>query len=198
MGFLWAGYHLVSAEDVGSQLEVFLAMEDGSDPRVAMAIDWEESDRGTASADQIRDFVRRFNQAMRPRYADRYPILYGRYSILVRDPGIKSGDALLGKCPLWYARYTDGPLEIPIKTWPGYTLWQFDDEKRKFGAPPVDVLPGADWNRFQGSEDDLRKRWPFSGAANGGVLPVQPVDGTVAPPVAQPAGILPTELRPLP
>ncbi|MGA8655028.1 MAG: DUF2272 domain-containing protein [Chthoniobacterales bacterium] len=188
MGFLWAGYHLLSAEDIGAQLKAFLAMEDGADPRVGLAIDWEESDRGTASADQIRDFVRRFNEAMKPRYPDRYPIFYARHSILQEDQRIENGDALLGKCPLWYARYTNGPLEIPTKTWPGYTLWQFDDEKRKFGAPSVDVLPGADWNRFQGTESDLRNRWPFSAPANRGALPVQPVDGTGTPPVAQPVG----------
>jgi GH25 family lysozyme M1 (1,4-beta-N-acetylmuramidase) len=68
MGFLWAGYHLLSPEDVGTQLDMFLTMEDGHDPRVGMAIDWEEIPRrGTASGDQVRDFVRRFNQAMKPR-----------------------------------------------------------------------------------------------------------------------------------
>jgi hypothetical protein len=38
MGFLWAGYHLVSAGDIGAQLDVLLEMEDGSDPRVGLAI----------------------------------------------------------------------------------------------------------------------------------------------------------------
>jgi hypothetical protein len=198
MGFLWAGYHLVSAEDISAQLKVFLGMEDGSDPRVGMAIDWEESSRGTASADQIREFVQRFNQAMKPRFADRYPILYGRYSILTEDRGINRGDALLGKCALWYARYTNGPLQIPNKTWPGYTLWQFDDEKRKFGAPSVNVLPGADWNRFAGTESELRNRWPFGGAVHGGGLPVQPAAGTVVPPVVQPVGdaVVPPVVQP--
>jgi len=183
MGFLWAGYHLLSAEDMGAQLDVFLAMEDGSDPRVGMAIDWENT---PPSGDQVRDFVRRFNQAMKPGYSDRYPILYARYIILAGDPGIMSGDALLGKCPLWYARYTSGRLQIPTQTWPTYTFWQFDDEKRKFGAPPVEVLPGADWNCFQGTESELRNAWPFGGATGGGGLPIHPVDGTVTPPVAQP------------
>src|SRR5258708_13437695 len=187
MGFLWAGYHLVSAEDNDAQLKVFLAMEDGSDPRVGMAIDWEETPKGTASAAQIPDFVRRFNQPMKPRYADRYPILYARHTILGGDPAITNGDALLGKCPLWYARYTNGQLEVPSKTWPTYTLWQFDDEKRMVGAPaPPTVLPGADWNRFDGTESELRNSWPFGGAGGGGVLPVHPLDGTVTARVAQP------------
>jgi hypothetical protein len=29
LGFLWAGYHLLSAEDIGAQLDMFLTMEAG-------------------------------------------------------------------------------------------------------------------------------------------------------------------------
>src|SRR5262247_3827610 len=50
----------------------------------------------------------------------------------------------------------------PVKTWPTYTLWQFADENRGFGSPPASVLPGADFNRFQGSAAELAKAWPFS------------------------------------
>src|SRR2546423_11611034 len=104
MNFLWAGYHLLSAEDVGDQLKYFLAVEDGSDPRVGLAIDWEKSGKGTATGDQVRDFVGRFNKAMKPRYPDRYPILYGG-NLVREDAGIQAGDTLLARCPLWYVRY---------------------------------------------------------------------------------------------
>ncbi|MDQ3917026.1 MAG: hypothetical protein M3348_00865, partial [Acidobacteriota bacterium] len=33
MNFLWGAYHLLSAQDVGEQLDYFLSVEDGSDPR---------------------------------------------------------------------------------------------------------------------------------------------------------------------
>lgn len=169
LGFLWAAYHLVSGEDVGDQLETFLSIENGSDPRVGMALDWEKTRKGTASSDQIRDLVERFNRAMKPQYVDRYPILYGG-SLIREDAAIQRGDALLAKCPLWYVRYTNGALAIPSATWPTYALWQFDDEKRRYGAPAPNVLPGADWNRFQGSEAELRAAWPFGGTTGAGLL----------------------------
>jgi hypothetical protein len=185
MGFLWAGYHLVSAQDIKAQLEFVLAIEDCSDPRVGLAIDWEKTSKGTATGAQIRDFVRRFNQAMKPRYPDRYPILYGG-NLVREDSQIKAGDPLLAKCPLWYVRMTNGALQIPAKTWPSYTLWQFDDEKRKYGGPPPKVLPGADWSRFQGTEAELRAAWPFGGTGGGGTLPLHPLEGTVIDAVAPP------------
>jgi len=186
MNFLWAGYHLLSAEDVGDQLKYFLAMEDGSDPRIALAIDWEKSKKGLATGDQVRDFVQRFNKAMQPRYPDRYPILYGGHTVR-EDAKIQAGDALLAKCPLWYVRYNAaGPIEIPLKTWPTYTLWQFDDENRKHGGPPKEVLPGADFNRFQGTEEELRAAWPFGGASGAGALPIHPLTGAVVAPAVAP------------
>jgi hypothetical protein len=161
-GFLWAGYHLLSAEDTGDQLDYFLAAEDGANPAVGLAIDWEPSKKGMMSYDQLREFVGLFNERMKAKYPDRYPILYGGKAIR-NTPGIQSGDPLLAKCPLWYVRYTYGKLGIPEKTWPQYTLWQFDDEKRQWGGPPTSVLPGADWNRFRGTFEELSLAWPFNG-----------------------------------
>jgi hypothetical protein len=119
---------------------------------------------------------------MKPRYADRYPLLYG--GSLVREAeGIQQGDTLLANCPLWYVRFTNGPLEIPANTWSTYTLFQFDDENRLFGAPPPDVVPGADFNRFQGTFDSLRAAWPFAGATAGRAPPLRrerPFDETFA------------------
>jgi Uncharacterized protein conserved in bacteria (DUF2272)/Glycosyl hydrolases family 25 len=176
-GFLWGAYHFLSAEDTAAQLDRFLEIEDGSDPRIGLAIDWEASKKGTMSHAELRRLVMLFNERMKPRHADRYPILYGG-SIIRETAGILAGDPLLAKCPLWYVRYTaNHPLEIPSKTWATYTLWQFADEHRQFGGPPPNVLPGADFSRFQGTEDDLRRAWPITGpgatgesAQNGGSL----------------------------
>lgn len=162
-GFLWGAYHMLSAEDTAQQLDRFLSIEDGSDPRIGLAIDWEPSARGMMSYPELRRFVTLFNARMKPHHPDRYPILYGG-SVLRETDGIQAGDALLANCPLWYARYTrDHPLEIPSKTWASYSLWQFADEKRQFGGPPADILPGADISRFQGTLADLRAAWPFAG-----------------------------------
>jgi hypothetical protein len=179
-GFLWGAFHLLSAEDPAQQLEFFLSMEDGSDPRIALAIDWEKSKKGMMSLQQLHTFITLFNNKMKARYPDRYPVLYG--GNVIRDTqGIQDGDPLLAKCPLWYARYTNGPLQIPPRTWSDYTLWQFDDEKRKFGAPPPSVLPGADFNRFRGTAEQLALAWPFMGGA---VQPSAAVAGRAVPDAA--------------
>jgi|GEM_PF-5407468 len=164
MGFLWAGFHLLSGEDAEKQLDQFLQIENAEDPRVALAIDWEASPRGTMSFPDLRRFIELFVQKMQVRYPERFPMLYGG-NLIRESKEIRSGDALLAKCPLWYQRYTNGALEIPQSTWPTYTLWQFDDEHREYGGPPPDVLPGVDWSRYQGTIDDLRQAWPFGVAA---------------------------------
>lgn len=167
-GFLWGAYHLLSGEDIDDQLDAFLTIEDGSDPRVALALDWEKCcvPKKTLSLTKFRLIIQRFNVKMRPRYPDRYPILYGGSEIrAASDLNQGNGDRLLAKCPLWYQRYRSTPLGLPKRTWPTYTLWQFDDENRNNGGPPKDVLPGADWNRFQGTIEELKAAWPFSGPA---------------------------------
>lgn len=163
-GFLWGAYHMLSAEDTAGQLDRLLSIEDGSDPQIGLAIDWEESAQGMMSYQELQRFIGLFNSQMKPRYADRYPILYGG-KVLRETGGIIAGDRLLAKCPLWYARYAaeDQPLQIPSRTWATYTLWQFADEQRQFGGPPADILPGADISRFRGTLDDLRAAWPFVG-----------------------------------
>jgi len=161
-GFLWAAFHLLSDEDIGRQLDVFLSMEDGSDPNIGLALDWEEPKGGQATMTypHLRAMVRAFNSRMKPHYPDRYPILYGGH--LMREQAeLTAGDALLAKCPLWYQRYRDTPLGLPVNTWPRYSLWQFDDENRANGAPKT-LLPGADWNRFDGTFEELKQAWPFS------------------------------------
>jgi len=158
-GFLWCGYHLLSAEDFEKQLDAFLTIENGSDPRIALALDWESTQAGTILFADLRKCVITFNKRM-----SWYPLLYGGWTIRETSE-LEAGDPVLAKCPLWYQRYKATPDAIPTKTWPTYTLWQFDDEKRNFGAPPPSVLPGADWNRFAGTFEDLRKTWPFRGSA---------------------------------
>lgn len=168
-GFLWAGYHLLTTENTADQLDRFLSIEDGSDPRIGLALDWEPNHKMMMSVVQLREFIELFRVAMRPRYADRFPILYAG-NVLKNTPSIMAGDPLLAQCPLWYARFALTSSGFPLKTWPSYTLWQFDDEKRKYGAPPTNVLPGADWNRFAGTETDLQMAWPFGGARAAGAL----------------------------
>jgi lysozyme len=158
MDVLWGAFHLLSAESTEGQLDRFLGLEDGSDNQTAMVLDWEPTSHGTMTYEALRSFVDKFHAR-----TGFYPLLYCDSWIRFVD-GIVRGDPLLAKCPLWYARLTnhEDRLEIPAATWSTYALWQFDDENRKYGAPyPPDVLPGADWNSFRGTEGELRRAWPF-------------------------------------
>jgi lysozyme len=185
-GCLWGGYHFLTAESIDEQLDVFMSVEDASNPLVAMAIDFEDNPNsgGTVDVAGVRTMVQKFNDAMKLKgYPDRYPMLYGGNKIreALND---KPRDPLLAHCPLWYVCYNraaadgrvdqTGPLlPWPTHTWPNYTLWQYDDEHHRHGAPPVsmihagedpqNILPGADWNRFKGSLDQLKQQWPFKG-----------------------------------
>ena len=162
-GFLWGGYHLTSGAAPKKQLQNFLAMEDGSNPAILMALDWEKAKDGTIlDIDGIRELIELFHGEL-----GRYPMLYGGWTL--RDtPEVVLGDPLLGKCPLWYQRYNWDPKALPVQTWPTYTLWQFADENRGYGAPSSNVMPGADFNRFQGTAEELAAAWPF---ATTGALP---------------------------
>jgi Lyzozyme M1 (1,4-beta-N-acetylmuramidase) len=130
-GLLWGAFHLTNGGKPKKQLDNFLGMEDGSAPNILLALDWERSKDGTiVDIDGIREFVQLFHDAL-----GRYPVLYGGWTL--RDtPEIVMGDELLGKCPLWYQRYNWEPRALPVRTWPTYTLWQFADENRGFGAHP--------------------------------------------------------------
>jgi GH25 family lysozyme M1 (1,4-beta-N-acetylmuramidase) len=159
-GFLWGAYFFLSAEDVEAQLSRCLELEPCNDPRILLSVDWEATEKGTISYANLRRFVALFNGRMRPLYSDRYPMLYGGYTIRECEE-LATGDALLGRCPLWYQQYKPEPSDIPEKTWSAPALWQFDSEKHTNGAP--DILPGADWSRYFGTLDQLKAAWPFSG-----------------------------------
>lgn len=166
-GILWGAYHLTNGASAKKQINNFFSVESGADGTTLMALDWERSHDGTIpDIDGIRELVTEFNN--RTGY---YPMLYGGHTL--RDtPEVVLGDTLLGKCPLWYQRYRWDPLGIPVRTWPTYTLWQFADEHRGFGSPPANVLPGADFNRFQGTAQELAAAWPFRGVTTpAGPLP---------------------------
>ena len=154
---LWGAFHLVSAESTDDQLDRFLSIE-GGDDKTAMAIDWEPTSHGQMPYEALRSLIGKFHD--RKKF---YPILYCD-SRVNKIHSIAKGDELLSKCPLWFAHPTRNPdrLGIPEATWKRYALWQFDDEKRLYGAPyPKKVLPGADWNAFVGTEADLRTAWPL-------------------------------------
>jgi lysozyme len=157
LGLLWGAYHLSSAEDPEAQVDFFLDTVGEVEHDVLLALDWEASkNHGQASKDQTHDFISAFHDR-----TGRYPVLYGGHTI--RDACAHGRDSILARCPLWYVRYRSTPKDLPTNTWQNYTLWQYSN-----GNPNVDELPaptyelrGADWNRYNGSLEQLRESWPF-------------------------------------
>jgi lysozyme len=158
LGLLWGAYHLSSAEDPDDQVDFFLETIGGVEEDVLLALDWEISKgHGQATTDQTHQFVRAFHGR-----TGRYPVLYGGHT--VRAACSNGRDPVLALCPLWYVRYRTTPVGLPTNTWNTYALWQYSN-----GDPNVDELPaptyslrGADWNRFDGTLEQLRNTWPFA------------------------------------
>jgi GH25 family lysozyme M1 (1,4-beta-N-acetylmuramidase) len=162
MGFLWGAYHVVSNEDAGKQLDRFLSHEPG-DPNVLMAVDWEETSKGVMGVPKLRQFVSAFRERL-----GFWPVLYGGHHIREARE-FQKGDPVMGKCPLWYIRIdesmTPDTLDFPRTTWSDFALWQFATERASKARPyPRDVLQGADFSLFEGTESELRKSWPFRAA----------------------------------
>ncbi len=159
-GLLWGAYHFSSARDVGDQFDNFMAAANWkklADDSTLLCLDFEPSSSGPdMSLDQAHDFVTRIKNE-----TGRWPMIYG--SGLLRDSvPHHSTDDILKNCPLWYARYRDQPIGIPVDTWPDFTLWQYTDGN--VGPQPhiVNGMGRTDRNCFRGTVDQLRQQWPFA------------------------------------
>ena len=182
LGMLWGAYHFLSGEGVTDQLNLLLSIEDGSDPMVSFAIDWEpDPSQREMSCGQLRQFVAAFAKRL-----GRYPIIYA--AAFVTEPvhsggALERGDRLLAQCPLWYC-YVNKPTlpKLPTATWPHYTLLQYDTEKRSNGAPPVSfmrpgedpttVLEGLDWSSYAPGLAALQHAWPLNPSVVGDVYAI--------------------------
>lgn len=153
IGLLWGAYHFSTGESVADQVENFLSYTKPDDDDL-ISLDWEPSDGPDMSLDQARQFVQMIHDE-----TGRFPCIYGGH--LLRQSLAHQPDQLLAQCPLWYARYSNAPIGIPKQVWETYTLWQFTD-----GDIPVPFetpgTSGADRNRFNGTEMQLRQQWPFT------------------------------------
>lgn len=159
VGLKWGAYHFSSARNVSEQFNNFMRATDWEnlhDDSTLLCLDFEPSSSGPdMSLDQAHDFVTRIKNA-----TGRWPMIYGG-SLLRESVPQHSTDQVLKNCPLWYARYRNEPIAIPIETWPTFTLWQYTDGHN--GPAPHDV-PGmglTDRNCFQGTAAELSVAWPF-------------------------------------
>lgn len=153
MGFLWGAYHFSTGRRVSDQVGNFL---DQADPGVddLIALDFEPSAGPDMTLDQAIEFIESIRSAV-----GRYPVLYGGGHL--RESVVGRSDEVLGRCPLWYARYRSQPVGLPTHIWETFTLWQYTDGVH---GPEPRTVPGigtCDRNRFQGTTEELRTSWPF-------------------------------------
>ena len=153
-GLLWGCYHYASGAAVPDQVENLLRHAQPTDDEL-IALDWESSTDGPdMTLAQVREFARTVFDEL-----GRWPCLYG--GRLLREAVGHQPDALLTNCPLWYPRYATAPIGIPTAIWPTYTLWQFTDGNVPVPTPTPGTS-GADRNRYQGTEAELRAAWPLT------------------------------------
>ncbi|MGO4330335.1 glycoside hydrolase family 25 protein [Cupriavidus sp. 2TAF22] len=160
-GLLWGAYHFSSSRPAIKQADNFLGAVQWGDPavdnsRTLFCLDFEPSSSGPdMTLEQAHAFVTRVKEK-----TGRWPMIYG--GNMLRDAVQAHGaDAILKNCPLWYARYKDLPVGIPIDTWPRFILWQYTDGN---AGPPPHAFPGMDAidrDCYAGTADELKEEWPF-------------------------------------
>lgn len=147
-GLLWGSYHFGTGDDVGAQIDHYLAQATPGEHDL-VCLDFEPNPHGASmTLSQARDFVGLFHAR-----TGRYPVLYGGYW-LKQQLG-NHADTLLAQCPLWLSQY--GPAAVLPPGWKAYTLWQFTDREQGIAG-----VGKVDRDRFNGSDATLRRRWPFS------------------------------------
>src|SRR5262249_46169158 len=125
--------------------------------KTLLCLDFEPSSSGPdITLDQAHEFVTAVKNK-----TGRWPMIYGEN--MLRDAVQSHGAApILKNCPLWYARYRDQPIGIPVDTWPKFTLWQYTDGKAGPMPQEVNGLGHTDRNCFAGSLNGLKESWPFA------------------------------------
>ncbi|SRR6266487_27633 len=158
LGFLWGAFHFSSGVDPVAQVKNFLSVEDAQDPNIFIALDWEDSTSGdNMTLAQAQQFVLEVKDR-----TGRFPLIYGGH--MIRE-NVKKENKILKNCPLWYQRYRETPLGIPMHTWPKFTLWQYTDGSHGPEPRKTPGASGADRNRFDGTVKQLRAAWPFPAVA---------------------------------
>jgi lysozyme len=158
-GFLWGAYHFSSGESVTDQVDNFMQYAKPEDTDL-IALDFEPSSSGlNMTLEAAHRFV-----VMIKNETGRYPLIYG--SSMLREAIGTQPDSILANCPLWYARYRDKPLGIPLQVWKGYTIWQYTDGNNGMEPQSVDGIGNCDRDFFNGSPEELRAQWPFTRKAH--------------------------------
>jgi lysozyme len=163
-GYQWGAYHLGKPGDPIKQADFFLeTVKPEADD--LLALDLESTDAAKhMSFDEARIFINRIKEK-----TGRYMLVYANNVVTKAISEQFGADNVFAKSPLWYARFKAKVDDFPKGTWDSYTLWQFSSE---INCSPDNrsaclyTVPGTaydmDVNVFNGTIEELRKKWPFT------------------------------------
>jgi lysozyme len=167
-GYKWGAYHLGKPGDPIKQADFFLeTVKPEADD--LLALDLESTDATKhMSFDEARIFIKRIKEK-----TGRYPFIYAN-NVVTKAISERYGvDDVFAKTPLWYARFKAKVDDFPKGTWDSYKLWQFSSEincSRDNRSACLYTVPGTaydmDVNVFNGTIEELRKKWPFTRRTN--------------------------------
>lgn len=155
LGLLWGSFHFSNDSNTSRQVANYLGHAEIAQEDL-VCLDFEHNKGQEMSLEQAHEFIGTIHEKV-----GRYPVLYG--GAWLREQVGEREDPIFAKCPLWYRRYAPLPKAIPKQIWPTYTLWQYTDGNADYGGPPRSVNGlTCDRNLFDGSLDELQRRWPFT------------------------------------
>lgn len=148
VGLLYGTYHFGTNGNIKEQIDNYLLSYVEGD---LLALDMERSGKVTDTSMAL-DYGEAFEEAVRVKLG-RTMMIYGGGDYL-RDVLNPPASSPLGRCPLWWAKYSDtAPTRLPA-CWKEWTFWQYTCE----GTVPG-ITGNVDRNRFQGDEAQLRALW---------------------------------------
>lgn len=162
-GYKWGSYHLGKPGDPITQADDYLNFVGAGSDEV-VALDIESLDPATdMSLDNAVIFTKRIKEKL-----GRYPLIYCNNTVAAEINRKYGHDDTFSNSPLWYARFKARVTDFPAGTWKTYTLWQFSSELNCSSVEEslcLDRVPGTktdmDVNVFNGTVEDLKKKWPF-------------------------------------
>jgi GH25 family lysozyme M1 (1,4-beta-N-acetylmuramidase) len=168
--FLWGSYHLLTTEDIQTQVNVYLeTVGIHADEVYSLDVECLAGPSGCANTkfkvtiEQVMSALLYFKSK-----TGHFPLIYANGSVTDRLAQELSSDPKFIDVRLWYARFKgDISRHFPDSQWPSYTLWQFSSEINCKPAPkacPYRVKGTSfdmDINVFPGDPATLRAAWPI-------------------------------------
>lgn len=154
VGLLWGSYHFGTGDDGAAQAKFYL---DTAQPQASelICLDFEDNSHSQMTLSIAETFVQTVKSE-----TNRYPVLYTGQSFIQEQLGSKKpNQTVLSNCPIWVARYSTQPPQLP-PAFTNFAMWQYTDGTDGPGPHTVPgVLNPLDRDKFNGSPDELKAFW---------------------------------------